>query len=150
MNLLQTLIQRNIISKEEASQLEAELRSSEKKIEEMILERKMVDEEMLFAIKSEASGTPLAQVDIDEIPLKVLEFIPEDSAKYYHMVPLAVSADKVEVGMVYPENLQAHQALRFLARQQNFTYQVFLISLTTFGRLLKQYRNLKGEVDRKS
>lgn len=52
----------------------------------------------------------------------------------------------LQVGMVYPEDFKSQEALKFLARQQNFVYQVFLITSTNFNELLKQYRNLKGEV----
>jgi len=50
--------------------------------------------------------------------------------------------------MVYPEDLKAQEALKFLARQAPFTYQVFLITPTTFSNLLKQYRTLRREVGR--
>ena len=50
--------------------------------------------------------------------------------------------------MVYPEDLKAQEALKFLGRQGLFAYRVFLITLTTFSNLLKQYRTLRREVGR--
>lgn len=50
--------------------------------------------------------------------------------------------------MIYPEDLKAQEALKFLARRGEFTYKVFLITPTNFNNLLKQYRNLKREVGR--
>jgi len=74
--------------------------------------------------------------------------IPEETVKYYQMVPLSKTRNFLEIGMVYPEDLKAQEALKFLARQGKFNYQVFLITPTTFNELLKQYRTLKMELGR--
>jgi len=77
-----------------------------------------------------------------------LEIIPEESAKYYQMIPIGRKGDTLEVGMVYPEDLKAQEALKFLTRQEKVAYQVFLITPTTLDNLLKQYRTLKKEVSK--
>ena len=72
-----------------------------------------------------------------------METIPEESARHYKMIPLIKDENKLEIGMVFPEDLKAREALDFLARQNKFTYKVFLISLSNFNTLLRKYRNLK-------
>jgi len=62
------------------------------------------------------------------------------------MIPLEKKDSQVEVGMVYPEDLQAQEALKFLFRQQKFSYSIFLITPTVFENLSKQYQSLKKEV----
>jgi type IV pilus assembly protein PilB len=47
--------------------------------------------------------------------------------------------------MVYPEDIAAQNALRFLANQENFTYQVYLITPSTLTNLLKQRKNISIE-----
>jgi len=59
---------------------------------------------------------------------------------------LALKDNMLEVGMVYPEDLKAQEALNFLARQRNFNYRVSLITLSHFYRFLKQYQTLGKEV----
>jgi len=75
-----------------------------------------------------------------------LELVPQESAKYYKFLPLAKENKVLEIGMVYPEDLKAEEALKFLSRQGRFTYKTFLITLSTFNSLLKQYRTLRKEV----
>jgi type IV pilus assembly protein PilB len=146
MNLIQQLVKKGIIDKEKATTLEFEIRETGKKEEEVILERRFCDEIFLFGLKSKNLKIPLKEIVASEVPLETLEMIPEETAKYYQMIPL-VRKDKIlEVGMVYPEDLKAQEALKFLARQAPFTYQVFLITPTTFSNLLKQYRTLRREV----
>ncbi len=148
MTIVQQLVKKGILEKEKATSLEFEIKSSGKKDEEVILERGIVSESFLFSLKSENLKIPLKEVVASEIPLKILELIPEESARYYKMVPLSKKDNLLEVGMVFPEDLKAQEALKFLARQGKFSYQVFLITLTSFNSLLKQYRTLKKEVSR--
>ena len=148
MTLIQQLVKKGILEKEKAGPLEFEIKNSGKKEEEVILDRGIVSESFLFGLKSENLKVPLKEVVVEEISLKTLELIPEESARYYKMVPLAKKDNVLEVGMVYPEDLKAQEALQFLARRNKFSYQVFLITLSSFNNLLKQYRTLKREVGR--
>jgi len=146
--LIQQLVKKGILEKEKAGPLEFEVKNSGKKEEEIILDRGIISENFLFNLKSENLKVPLKEVVAEEVPLKILELIPEESAKYYKMVPLFRKDTLLEVGMVYPEDLKAQEALQFLARRNKFSYQVFLITLSSLSNLLKQYRTLKREVGR--
>lgn len=146
MTLIQNLLKKGIIDKDQLTSLEFEIKSSGKKEEEVILEKGIIDESFLFNLKSEDLKIPLKEVIPEEIPLEVLELIPEDAAIYYKIIPLAKRENVLEVGMVYPEDSRAQEALKFLARQGGFTTKVSLITLTSFNNLLKQYRTLKREV----
>lgn len=146
MSLVQQLLKRGVIDKEKATSLEFEVKSSGKKEEEVILDKKIINEKFLFDLKSENLKIPLKEVDVEEIPLAVLELIPEESARYYMMIPLARTDNFLEIGMVHPEDLASQEALKFLARQSEFSYKVFLITPTTFEKLWRKYRTLKGEV----
>ncbi|MDI6602656.1 MAG: GspE/PulE family protein [Patescibacteria group bacterium] len=148
MTLIQQLLKKGIIDKEQATSLEFEVKERKKKEEELLIEKKIVTEDLLFSLKSENLNIPLKTVDPEEVPLKTLELIPEETVKYYQMIPLSKKGNFLEVGMVYPEDLKAQEALKFLARQENFNFQVFLITFTTFNELLKQYHTLKRELSK--
>lgn len=148
MTLIQYLVKKGKIDKKQAISLEYEIKISGKKEEQILLTKGIVSEELLFEFKSENLKIPLKTILPEEVPFKVLELIPEESAKYYKMIPLATKDKVLEVGMVYPEDLKAREALKFLARQGKFTFNIFLVTPTTFDNLLKQYRTLKGEVKR--
>ncbi len=143
MNIIQILVQKNIIDKERAGLLLEEARSSGLRQEEVLLKEKIVAEDFLFGLKSESLKVPLVQVAPKDIPLKILELIPEDSAKYYRMIPFAKQEGILDVGMVYPEDPKAQEALKFLARQGNFSSRVSLIMPSILDSVLRQYRSLK-------
>ncbi len=143
---IQQLLKKGIIDKEKATSLEFEVKESGKKEEELLIEKMITTEEVLFNLKSENLKIPLRGVAVDEVSLEILELIPEETAKYYKMIPLAKKDKELQVGMIYPEDLKAQEALKFLSRQNLFVYQVFLITPTTLNNLLRQYRTLRREV----
>ncbi|MDO8504183.1 MAG: GspE/PulE family protein [bacterium] len=144
--ILQQLVKKGLLSQEQASSLEFETRSSGKKEEELLLEKRLIGEDILFRLKSETLEIPLKEVAADSVNLETLESIPEETAKFYKMISLSRKDKELQVGMVYPEDLKAQEALKFLSRKMNFTYQVFLITFLTLNNILRQYRNLKKEV----
>src|SRR4030042_88916 len=146
MALIDKLLEKGLIDKEKVSALQLEVRGSGKKIEELILEQELVSESILFRAKSEDLKIPLKEAEVEEVSLKTLESIPEETAKYYKMIPLNMSGNSLEIGMVYPEDLKAQEALKFLVRQKDFSYKVFLITSTVFNNLLGKYKTLKKEV----
>ncbi|MBI2041570.1 MAG: type II/IV secretion system protein [Candidatus Nealsonbacteria bacterium] len=146
MTLIEYLVKQSVINKEKAGQLEYEVKISGKKEEEIILEKGILAEAPLFDFKSKNLKIPLKMSITEDIPLKILELIPYDSAQYYKMISLERRDNLVEVGMVYPEDLKAQEALKFLFRQHKLDYNIFLITPTVFENLSKQYKSLKKEV----
>jgi len=146
MTLIQLLVQKKVLEKEKAAALEFEIKTSGRKEEEVILEKKITSENFLFGLKSEILKISLKEISPEDVSIKSLELIPEESAKYYRIIPLAKKENVLEVGMVYPEDIKAQEALKFFARQAKLTPEVFLITPTTYLNILKQYRTLKKEV----
>jgi type IV pilus assembly protein PilB len=135
--IIEELIKRGILTKEQGEMLKNEAVNSGKREEELILEKRILDEERLFQIKSETLGISLKKVDT--IPLKVLEEIPKETIEFYKILPLSKKGKVLEVGMVFPEDLTAQEAIKFLAKKKNFKLEIFLITLSNFKKILKEY-----------
>ncbi len=147
--LLEELVKQNLISQDQASLVENESASSSKKDEEVLIAQKFIDEDKLFAAKAEMFGFSIKKIDPKKLELQVLELLPEDTARYYQLIVLAQRQDgMVEIGMVYPEDLKAQEALRFLSREKNFQYEVYLISLSDFTAALGKYQAAKQDVNK--
>lgn len=146
MALLKELVKKGFLEKDKADFLEKEIKASGKKEEEVILEKKIVSEEFLFNLKSEHLKMSLKDIDPKKVALEVLELIPEETAKYYKMVALSKKDDVLEVGMIYPEDMDALEAMKFLSRRGKFDYRLYLITPTTFTKILKQHQTLKKEI----
>ena len=72
MDILKFLLQKNLLNKEDAEQIEKEVRSSGQKIEEVLLAQKKIDEDLLFQTKAELLQMPLRSVEPKEVSLKTL------------------------------------------------------------------------------
>ena len=147
-DLIRQLVKKGILDQEKATALEFETRESGKREEEVILGRRICSEDFLFGLKSENLKISLKKITVQEVPLETLGMIPEETARHYQMIPLVKKNNTLEVGMVYPEDLKAQEALKFLARQGKFNFEVFLVTPTTFSNLLRQCRTLRREVGR--
>jgi type IV pilus assembly protein PilB len=143
--LLQELFAEGILSEKKKEELEEKIRKTGKTEEEVVLEDRIMEEEPLFELKSKISGVPYRKIKAEDVPSDVLELMPEEASVNYKMAPISRKDKVVQIGMVYPEDIAAQNALRFLAGQQNFSYQIYLITFGDMSRLLKQRRNISSE-----
>lgn len=148
MKLLQELFASGLISESKMDELQKEVEKTGKREDDIILENKILSENDLFDLKSRTLRVPLQKIKAEEVPVDVLEIVPDEAANNYKMVAFAKKDNVVQIGMVYPENLAAQNALRFLASQQRFSYHVFLITPTNFSEMQKQRKNLAAETKR--
>ncbi len=144
-HFIDILVKKNIISSDELRKLRAETRAKPRELEETLMARGISEDEILSA-KSEALGVPSKRVkEIGRIPFDILKYIPEESARYYQMAPIALEGKVLSVGMANPESNEAKEALRFIASKLGFSTQIFLISLSDLDMVLKEYSGLGGE-----
>jgi len=150
MELLQFLTTKGKIKKEQVEKIKKEMEDLGVSLEEAILKLKVLHEQELFELKSQATGIPLKKEIPEEVSSEILRIIPPESAEYYKMIPLGLDRKNrvLDVGMVYPENPVAEEALKFLTRQQNLKPRIFLISLSAFRKLFEKYRAPKKEVEK--
>jgi len=146
MSLIKKLIEKEIITKEQGDSLTKEIETSRQKEEELLLSKKILEEEELFRLKSEVSGIPFKDVLPIDVSLDILKLIPQRTAEHYNMVALMKSNGLLDIGMLYPEDLSSQEALKFLSRKWGFRFKVFLIKPSIFNQILKRYGSLKEEV----
>ena len=145
-NLLSLLQDKGILKPGDAAAIERDAKDSGVSLEAALIGRGISIEDLL-ALKSERYGIPSrvlpAQTPIEQ---SVLQYIPEDSARHYRAVPLLVRDGALEVGIVDPDNIEALDALQFIAGRIGMPYKLSIISEADFGRVIDEYKNLTGEV----
>ncbi|MBI5077830.1 MAG: type II/IV secretion system protein [Candidatus Yonathbacteria bacterium] len=80
------------------------------------------------------------------VAFEILKYIPEDSASHYHFAPIGVVNEVLEIGITDPENIEARDALQFIATKLGMPFKIFLISDEDLKVILESYRGLTGEV----
>lgn len=91
---------------------------------------------------------PVVQLNGNRLSFDVLKFIPENSATHYQFLPLDFKEGVLQVGMVDPDDIEARDALQFIASNNNVPFKIFLISEADFKEALKSYEGLGGQVDK--
>src|SRR3989338_5486682 len=145
MDILSLLVKEKVLDGERAAQIEKELQKPDAS-EEAVLQKNGVALPDILKAKSEYFGVPAREIGENPVPFDTLRYIPEESARHYKLVPLAIKDGVLEVGVLDPDNLEARDALTFISAKIGVPYKLFLISETDFERLLSQYKGLSGEV----
>lgn len=147
MNILEILVQKNLLSKDDAPLIEKEASEKGVPVEQVLLHRGIAAADILQA-KGEYLEIPTRELDGVDIPGSILEYIPENSARFYGFVPIALKDNILEVGITDPDNIEGKDALNFIASKINLPYKVFLISKDDFDKVITSYKGLSGEVNK--
>lgn len=90
---------------------------------------------------------PTKELGDEHIAAAVLRHVPEDAASYYQLVPMAVKDGVLEVGMVDPDNMEARDALQFIASKSDMPFKIFKITAEQFTKAFEGYKGISGAVD---
>ena len=146
MSLLEELANKKIINENQIGEIKNI--ANEKfsgDIEEVLLEMK-IPEDQILETKGEYFGIPIKKVDLKKISFDILKYIPEDSATYYHFVPIGLTDGVLEVGVIDPENIQAMDAIQFISSKIGIPFKIFLISKSDYKAVVDNYRGISSQV----
>ncbi len=106
-----------------------------------------VDKEDVRAAFGELYGVPVfIPRENLRIPTDVLNFISEDSAKHYFIVPIEQVDGVLTVVVNDPENIQIREVLNFVTGQHGVVYKILFGLKQDLQSLLGAYESLTGEV----
>jgi len=146
MSILDTFALHGIIKKGSILPLSRRLEGGELLNEVLISEG--VTKENIIRGLSLYYNLPFRDLGDTVIPFEILKYIPEDSASYYNIIPLAINNGILEIGITNPENIEARDALQFIGTKLEMPFKIFLISQEDFKKILDSYRGFTGEVTR--
>jgi type IV pilus assembly protein PilB len=145
MNILPLLVKKGIVKQGDVAAIEQDARTEGSSLDAALGKRGISIEDVL-KVASEQYKLPYRVIPQGPINHAALAYIPEESARHYRIVPIGVTDGALEVGVTDPDNLQAMDALQFITADSGMPYTLFLVSEGDFGRVLKEYENLSGEV----
>lgn len=146
MNILDIFLSKNLITKDDINEIRQRTSKGEP-LDQVLIERGVKVEDILAA-RGEFLNIPVRILGDAPVPFEALEYIPEESAVHYKFVPLAIKGGMLEVGIVDPDNIEARDALNFIAAKKNIPYKIFIISLEDYNKVIESYKGLSGEVSK--
>lgn len=146
MSFASVLVKKNILDKDTLEALEKKAVELGQSIEFALRDYGVKSSDILQA-KAEFLNLEPYFLEDKAIPYEILNYIPEDSARHYQVIPLEVKSGVLFVGLVDPDNIQARDALNFITAKSGISYKIYLISEEDFNRGIEMYRGLTGEVN---
>ncbi len=145
MSVFDILVKKRLLDKKEALAASEEMHLTGESIES-ILEKHGVKNTEILAARGEYMGVPVRSLKDQNIPFEILKFIPEESASHYQFIPIEVKDNVLEVGIIDPDDIEARDALNFIASKIGMPFKIFLISREDFDAAIALYKGLSGEV----
>ncbi len=147
MILLEELIKKGLISEDQIPEI---IKTAEEKFDgniEKSLISFNVSEDSILELKGAIYNIPIKKVDLEQVLSSTLKMIPIETIKTYHFVPIGVTDDVLEIGIIDPENVQAIDVLTFITAKLDKPFKLFLITNSVYTKLLEKYDGLGNEVD---
>lgn len=146
MGFLQTLVDNKIITAESAKGIASTAaRKFGGDIESALLEAGVGAGEILKA-KSSYYNFPSYELG-ESVPTdEVLKFISQDSAQHYRIAPLAFKDNELSVGILDPSNVEAVDALQFIATKNSISFKLFLIGKGDYDKVMNSYQGITASV----
>jgi len=145
--LLQELTKEGLLTEESAKKILQESSLIRKSAEELIYDRRLVDEEKIVGIKSRLSGVPYKKIKTDEIKDELLKLVSEETVRNYKVIPINKSDNLLVMGMLNPDDAKAQEALKFIAKQLRVNLGIYLITQSDWEAILRRYSPYRSEVE---
>ncbi|MEK7063730.1 MAG: GspE/PulE family protein [Patescibacteria group bacterium] len=145
MDVLSILTERGLLPKGALATIKEEVANGQKSMERALLDRGVSSKDILDA-RGEYYQVPTRVLEDGSVQYEVLRYVPEESARHYRFVPIAVIDGALEVGTTDPDNLEALEALNFISSKVSLPYKVYLISDEDFDKVIALYKGLTTEV----
>mgnify|MGYP001570694668 FL=1 len=146
-NIIDILVGNAILKLKEGSDMRREAKEKNVPLDDILYLHGITERDVAEA-KGTLTGYPVKYLNGELVPGEVFRDIPEESARYYKMVPLGKRDGIFEVGMLNPDDVAAQEALKFISARIDLPVRVFIIIPSDFETLLKQYKSLPIEVTR--
>jgi len=126
--LLELLAERGLLKPQQVEHVKNRSEQEGRGAEEVIRAEKLVFPEALAQVQAEAVGLPY--IDLNKVRVKdsAMQDISRKAAITYRFVAFDVRDGKLLVAMERPEDFQAQEAVKFIARRKGLIPEVYLAS----------------------
>jgi type IV pilus assembly protein PilB len=128
--------------------IKKEASENRQRIEDLLVSKGAIDERKLYEAKADFFKIPF--IDLTDIKPKpeILKLVPVEAAEHYKFVPINIDTKNkfLEVGIIYPEDIDAREALKFIAHRHQLSPKPYIITPSDFKDFIKGYSTFKGEI----
>ena len=144
--LVDALIERKVLTPELVAEIEAEALKEQQDFGSLLIRRGIATDGDLLALKADLYKLPIVKAAGIEINPELSEKISDATVNLYNILPFAKDGGFLKIALIDPENIDALQALKFIASEQNLTLDKYLVSYQDFATLSNNFTSLTSEV----
>jgi type IV pilus assembly protein PilB len=145
--LFKELVRQKILDAATAERLLKDAELSGGSAEELLYGRRLADEVAVAKIKSVLTKAPYKKVDASAVPAELLKLIPYETSRHYQMVPISRDGHTLLVGMLHPDDREAQDALKFVAKREQFNVGVYVATPSDLETVWRRYVPFQSEID---
>ena len=137
-NLLPKIIRSTkLLSEEKLKDAEKKASLRKIKLEEYLLQKKLVNEELLYKTAADYLKLPFLDLENWLIPPEVLFLIPEPIAQTHEIISFEKEAEKLKIATLDPKNLEIFE---FIKKKTGLELEIYLTTPSSLANTLRQYR----------
>lgn len=140
--LIDELIRREILSPELETQIKEEISMGSEDFDSAVLKKGLLSEDDLLKIKEQTYNLPSVRLIDIEMNRDVSKEISDEIVSFYKIIPIAKEGNTLKVGVVNPEDIDALEALKFIAADKNIQTKLYLMTRKEFESLAGSYKTL--------
>jgi len=146
--LLTILLEAGRLTDDQIKALEEDALKSNKSLETLLIEQRLVDDEFLIKAKGTLLGLPYADLTSKDTSPAIINLIPRSVSESNKAISFEREGAQVSIGMVDPLDIRARQAIDFFADTNNIRPRYFIISNASYNHAFKKYEALGKEVEK--
>ncbi|MEX1111872.1 MAG: GspE/PulE family protein [Candidatus Andersenbacteria bacterium] len=144
--LLDALLQRGLLKVEQVERVAARSDKENKAPEEIILAERLVFPEALAQVQAEILGIPYVDLTKATIDEKAMQDISRKAAITYRFVAFDIKGNDLFVAMENPDDFQAQEAIKFIAKRKGMVPQIYLASAEGIEKALGGSSAVEAEI----
>ena len=122
------LLEHGLLKPNQLEYVQERAKQQKKSIADIIREEKLVYPEPLAQLKAEATGVPYVDLKSVQMDPTAMEGIAERAAITYKFIAFSKSKNRLQIAMALPDDYQALEAVRFIAKKQNLVPEIYCAS----------------------
>ncbi|MEI7750425.1 MAG: ATPase, T2SS/T4P/T4SS family [Candidatus Moraniibacteriota bacterium] len=133
----------NLISKERLEEVFHAVEKEKKELGPALLEAELINEAGLQKVYAYVLGIPFVDLTKENVPLEILQIVPEPIARKYNIVAFERQDRNLKVAMLVPEDLQT---IDFIKKKSGYRIIPCLTTRESIQATLKRYeKSLKAD-----
>ena len=127
----------NLVTPQNLQLAEADSKETGRRLDEVLLKRNLVSEEILAKSKAYILGIPFVDLSNQTVDPEILKIIPEPIARRSNIVAFKKTANNLEVAMLDPADLQT---IDFIKKKSELNILPRLTSRQSLEAVIRQYQ----------